>query len=257
MKTRFFTPGLFFLAFIAFSACRNEILDPRDGSLHRNAKLKRILLYSSKEAEEPIAIVSEYEYDSMGRISKVTHPMYEDGVIAGVMDYEIYEYNSRGLPEKIMSYNYNANPGVGFVSTWTRQYSYDKNGRVTNICTSYRGADCYESLLYIYEYNLLTRIEKYNFDDALESFIINEYNHQEELVKEMTYAWDGQAIDFTLHTWTNGLNTRSDFYGFRDLVHAREIIRTFDQTGKLLILESNELVAYSSAMSHVLKYEYY
>jgi hypothetical protein len=37
----------------------------------------------------------------------------------------------------------------------------------------------------------------------------------------------------------------------------REIIRSYDKNNNLSILESNELVAYSSASSYILKYEYF
>ena len=39
--------------------------------------------------------------------------------------------------------------------------------------------------------------------------------------------------------------------------HMREIIKTYDDNNNLIILESNELYMLSSAMSCVLRYEYY
>ena len=74
-----------------------------------NARLKRIssiYLGFSSEVEfsyktfitnpETIwYVASEYEYDNLGRISKISRPMYDNGNINGVISYDTYTYNKK------------------------------------------------------------------------------------------------------------------------------------------------------------------
>jgi hypothetical protein len=91
----------------------------------------------------------------------------------------------------------------------------------------------------------------------LESYIVNEYDDSGKIIKEISYGKDNQSYSYTLHSFSNGLDIKSDVYGGKDMQHMREIIKTYDLNNNLIILESNELSLTSSLMSHVLKYEYY
>jgi hypothetical protein len=67
------------MIFLVFLSCQKD-----DSEINQeNAKLKQVLLYSDLNSPDPISIVEEYEYDDNGKISKVSSPMYNNGVIAG------------------------------------------------------------------------------------------------------------------------------------------------------------------------------
>ncbi len=60
--------GLLSLTIILICSCQKEN-DSFENILNQNgAKLKRIMLYSSIDSEDPISIVAEYEYDEEDRI---------------------------------------------------------------------------------------------------------------------------------------------------------------------------------------------
>ena len=58
-------------------ACDDNL--PNDVALTGEGKLKRVLLFANIEAQEPISIVEEYEYDGECRICRISSPMYEEG----------------------------------------------------------------------------------------------------------------------------------------------------------------------------------
>ena len=95
MKPKQFLPIIFSVVLILTSSCHKDN-DSFENIINQNdARLKRILLYSSIDSDTPLSIVEEYEYDEENRISKVSAPMYQDGEIVGTIKYDLYEYNSR------------------------------------------------------------------------------------------------------------------------------------------------------------------
>ena len=222
-----------------------------------NTKLKRVLLYGSVDDEKPIAIVKEYEYDSLDRISRVSSPMYEDGEIVGTISHDLYEYNSAGQLIEKSNYNANSNAPSGFIHLRNYTYTYGSNGKVEKETISYPQIGSADFYLYFYDGNKLIRIEKYERGSELERFVSYEYDNGGKLVKETSFNKDNEQYGYTEHFYTNGLNTESKVYGARDMVLLREIYRTYDDHNNLIILDSNEIAGFSSMMSHVLKYEYY
>jgi len=254
------TTGLLFrlccLLFIIFSSCQKDDDLPEIKTFPENAKLKQILLYSSIDGEEPICIVEEYEYDEFNRIYKVSSPKYQDGIIVGVIEYDLYEYNTIGQLVKITIYHSNNNSPTGFFILSKSLYTYSRHGKKVKELIEYPQINSFEYLLFRYKNNRLDRIEKYDNTDELENYIVYEYNASGEILKETSYDKDNQPYSYTLHTYYKGLNIKSDVYAGKDMVHWREIKRTYDNH-KLIILESTELSPVSSAMSYVWRYEYY
>lgn len=248
-----------FVAVLIIPGCQKEDKIPQNTPAPSGAKLKRILIYPGIDASAPEYIESEYEYDSLGRISRVNHPMYEDGVMSGPGEYEKYSYNDQGLPGKISSYVYNATPGIGYVNLINSYYYYSKDGKLMKISTGHdlspesAGYD-----LYHYENGMLDKIGTYTSADTLESYIHYEYNSSDELVKESKYSRDGEFLEYTLHSYSNGLQVLSEVYTtFHEVFMIRKIERTFDSNGNLDILVSRELAPWSSRMSYKMKYEYF
>jgi hypothetical protein len=82
------------------------------------------------------------------------------------------------------------------------------------------------------------------------------YNQSGELIEERFYSTDSQLFRVIKHSYTNGLQTKSDTFQGLEMEQLREVKRTFDANRNLILLESNELSILSSTHSHVLRYEY-
>ena len=90
-----------------------------------NAKLRRVLLYSSISSDKPLSVSLEYEYDSLDRVFKVSTPRYENGEIIGTIKYDIYEYNLDGQLTKISNFNANCNSPSGFINLKNYVFCYN------------------------------------------------------------------------------------------------------------------------------------
>jgi hypothetical protein len=220
-----------------------------------NAKVKRILLFFSLDEEKPSSIIKEYEYDEDGRISKTTSPMYQDGVIVGTISYDLYFYDSSDRLIRKENYNANLNAPSGFINLINYIYEYSTAGLKTKETVEYPivGTDDYS--FYEYKSNQLYSIKKYDKKNVLEIYVLNDYDSSDRLIKETTYSADDRFISSTVHTYKGQLQIKSDVYSGN--AHMREIKRTFDSANRLRIYESKELQGYSSAMSYILKYEYF
>ena len=257
MRTKIILLGLFSLIFIIASSCKKENESIDHFTYLKNAKLKRILGYSSLHSDKPGSIVEEYEYDEKNRVSKVTSPAYQDGQIVEIIKYDLYEYNSKEQLEKVTNYNANINSPTGFINLINYKYTYSKDGKKEKLYIEYPQIGSFEYLLYKYSDDRLEKIEKYGNTNQLESYVVNEYDNSGNLVKETSYGKDNQQYSYTQHIYENGQNVQSDVFAGKNIEHAREIFRTYDENNNLVILESNELLLYSSSMSYVLKYEYF
>ncbi len=252
MKTKQLMVLIFSMILILNSSCQKENDFIEYSTFPINAKLKRILLYSTIESKEAISIDKEYEYDENGRISRINSPMYENGERIGLFSYDLYNYNSIGQLVKIENYHANTNSPNGFINLKNYLYSYSDDGKIEKIEVSN------EYSLYKYDNNRLSRIEEYESTDELKRYTKYEYDNSGNLVKETLYSTDNQPYSYTKHSFKNGLNIQSDIYGGEEMsIHVREIHRTYDKNDNLIIKETNELLSYSSALSHVLRYEYF
>lgn len=255
MKTKPLFFGLISLLIVLFSNCSKEDDLSDSDLLQGNARLKCVLLFATIDSEEPISILEEYEYDEKGRISKVSSPMYQDGIIVGTISYDLYEYNSSGQLMKIVNYRSNINSPTGFINLKNYIYSYSSDGKIEREYIEYTQMHSFEYFIYEYQNNQLVKIKKYDNKYKLESYVVNQYDNSGKLIKEKSYAYDNHCTSYTQHSYSNGLNIKSDVY--QGDIHLREILRTYDLNNNLIILESNELYMLSSAMSCVLRYEYY
>lgn len=253
MKTKLSLFGLFCLLTLFTWSCQK---DESDTYVSSNAKLKQVVLYSTLDSEEPINIVEEYEYDDAGKITKVSSPMYNNGIIVGTIKFDLYEYNSSGQLIKINNYNANGNSPTGFINLKNTLFEYSPEGKKIKEIIEYPLAGIFEYSDFEYKNGLLSKTKKYS-GTKLESFTVYEYDKSDRLIKELFYAHDGQCLTYTIHTYIGSLQTKSDLYVFSSNSHYRSINRIFDKNSNIIALESKELSLYSSLMSHVLRYEYY
>ena len=256
MKRIRYVPSLLGLLFmVVLAACQEEEDVSFKGKTYsENANLQRILLYATTDAKDPISIVSEYEYDPAGKIIRVSSPIYMDGVIKGTAYYDLYEYDANDRLAKIK--NYHANLNVGFLNLKNTIYSYSPDGRKEKELMEFPQINSFEYVKYIHENGQLVKKEHYNGLDKLESYSEMVYNQSGELEEEKFYSGDSELFRVIKHSYTRGLQTKSDTFQGLEMVHLREVKRSFDANRNLILLESNELTRYSSAISQVLRYEY-
>lgn len=261
-----------FAGMAIFSSCEKLEMDNNDVLYARGSKLKHISYVESINSKESGMIITQYEYDEQGRISKVSQPMYENGTpmfengtIVGLFSYSEYEYNNEGLLEKIIYYH--SNIYEGFINLSTNTYSYNKDGNKRKEVIVYPRALPFrtDSTLYYYDNNRLKREDKYEdgyfgtepWRSELITYIEYEYDNQGKLVKETNYSGtDNTPTRFSVHSYQNGLNVKTEIF-IRNNEKIREIRRYYDRNDNLIYLESEELSMYSSSTSYVTKYEYY
>lgn len=251
MKINHLSLGFGLIIILSLFACQKEDLTPTPG----NGNVKRILLFFSLDSDSPNSIVKEFEYDENGRISKTSSPMYQDGNIVGTISYDLYFYNNDNQLVKKENFNANLNSPTGFINLVNHYYSYSSAGKVTTETLEYPQPGYSESIVNEYKNGLLSTTKFFNNKNQLETYIINQYDKSDRLVKEIKYASDDKVISTTIHSYQGLLLIKSDI--FQGETYIREIKRSYDSNNNLSILESNELVGYSSASSYILKYEYF
>jgi hypothetical protein len=245
---------LMLIAVIAMSACQKDRSVP--GVYPANGKLKQVLMYQSINSEQPMSILEDYEYNEDGRISKKSSPMYENGVITGVISYDIYEYNAFGQLEKIRDYNANLNSPTGFINLTNTTFSYFADGNTAT--KTIENIDGSVTELYLYDYKDGRPVKISKFDKGKpESYSVNEFDAAGRLTKETFYLADGQEISYTIHSYSGNLLVKSELYSAPKNSMYRTISRTYDSNGNLILMDSRELFAYSNMMSFVLRYKYF
>ena len=285
MKTRkLFAMMVFVFPLIIVSCGKNEMDDT--AVLHdyrvqnvlypKDSKLKTISYVESVKSKKGGIIINQYDYDELGRISKVSQPMYKDGTsifengtIVGLYSYSDYVYNNDGLLDRIISYH--SNIYAGFQNLETHTYSYDKSGNKLKTLIEYPIINATDSILYFYEGNRLVRENKYRYGTFFDgnnnaytglcTYIKYEYDNQGNLVKEDNYSRvNDTPVGFSVHSYQNGLNVKTEAFVSSNVIEKtplREIRRYYDKNDNLIYLESIELSIFSSAMGYVAKYEYY
>ena len=240
------------------------------------SKLKNISYVESIKSTKGGIIVTQYEYDGQGRISKESQPMYENGTpmiqngtIVGLCSYSDYVYNNEGLLETIT--NYNSNLYEGFINLQTSTYLYDKDGNKRKEVVVHPRTLPFriDSTLYYFENNRLKRKDEYSdgyhgkevWNSKLVIYIEYEYDNQGKLVKETTYSADDDTpLSFSVHSYQNGVNIKTEVFIYYNVIgetKLREIRRYYDMNDNLIYLESEELSPFSSTMSSVTIYQYY
>lgn len=248
-----------------FSSCEKHETDNIDIVYAKNSKLKQISRVESVTTKETGVILTQYEYDEQGRISKVSIPMYDNGTMAGLVSYSNYIYNSAGLLEKIINNDYNIYKG--FLNLKTYIYSYDNKGKKQKEVIKYPqfSQNRVDSTLYFYVNNRLIREDKYengyfgseDWSSLLIKYIKYEYDSKGKLVKETIYSGtDNKPYQFSLHSYQGGLNVKTEIFSV-DNQKIREIRRYYDKNDNLIYVDYNELLKISSAVGYIAKYEYY
>ncbi|PIE86266.1 MAG: hypothetical protein CSA05_01380 [Bacteroidia bacterium] len=257
-----------------FSSCEKSEIDDNKILYAKGSKLKHISSVKSIDSKETGLIIVQYEYDKQGRVSKESHPMYkngtpmfENGTIVGLLSYSDYVYNSEGLLEKIIYNHSNRNSNTGFLNLRTHTYSYNNDKKKQKEVIEYpQIQNRVDSIVYFYENKRLIRENKYEdgyfgskiWHSTLVTYIEFEYDNQGKLVKETHYSGtDNKPTQFSLHSYQNGLRVKTEIFSLNNNQKIREIRCHYDSNDNLIYLESEGLSMCSSAMSYVIKYDYY
>ena len=285
MNTKSLIAIMMFVFSLILTSCKKNEMD-ESAVIHdykvqnilyaKGSKLKNISYVESIKSMKGGIIITQYEYDGEGRISKVSHPMYKDGTpmfengtIVGLFSYSDYLYNDNGLLEKII--NYHSNLYEGFINLQTSTYLYDKDGNKLKEVIVYPRALPFrtDSTLYHYDNNRLKREDNYSdgyhgkevWNSKLATYIEYEYDSQGILLKETTYwADENTPLRYSLHSYQNGVHVKTEVFTYYNIIgktKLREIRRYYDKNDNLIYLESDELSPLSSSISYVAKYEYY
>ncbi len=264
--------GICLLALLAFSVV--GVVSCEDPSSQREEApeivfqtdlLKQISFVESVGDASGGIIITLYEYDKQGRITKESTPRYEEGTsifeegnIVGVSHYIDYFYNNKGQLEKKVYYSSNVYAGFSNLQTWI--YTYDKDGKLIKAigeypllseATSFTDYECYS-----YDGNRLIR-KDYSWIGRSGYVTTYEYNARGELIREINRFEEDEPHEIIEHSHENGLQVKTEYFIGSTGEKTREIKRYFDEQNNLIYLESNELMRYSSRLSFVHKYDYY
>lgn len=257
--------AIYFAGMAIFTACEDPEMDHADVVYPKGSKLKQISYVESVQSKEAGLIIKQYEYDEQGRIRKVSQPMYEKGTIVGLYSYSDYEYNSEGLLEIISYYHSNVNAGFLNLKTYTYTYDSNRNKRKEVIVYPQMPQNRVDSTQYFYVNNRLVRENNYEdgyfgsepWRSVLIRFVEYEYDNQGKLVREtINSGEDNTPVQYSVHTYRNGLNAKTEVFNAGNNQKMREIRRYYDKNENLIYLESQELSMMSSAMSYVVKFDY-
>lgn len=216
-----------------------------------NARLKRVVpssfdsVYSGKV----------YEYNSDGKLARISDCMYNGTEVTDTLEYNIYQYDQEDQLVLTSSFTANKNAPSGFINLQTQVYIYSKEGKLEKSITYYPVISQSEYNLYKYKNNMLDRKEHYGTSGVLESYMTYTYDKVGKLILERYYAANNQLVNYIQHSFTDGLNTRSVTFSATGEA-LRKVINTYDSNYNLIRSESKELVSYSSRSDFTAQYEY-
>jgi hypothetical protein len=241
---------------LSMISCKKEPNSSDGKAVQGSSILKRVSMVSSTDSKEPMYIIDEYEYNSVGQISKISSPRYAGSVISGISYYRLYEYSGDGKLLKIRHFQSNGDLPETFYNSENHIFSFSTEGKKEQETIEYPQNNTSLIKLFKYEATKLVRVENYGTTNTLENYTLYEYDFYDKLVRENFYGKDDELYTFTVHSWSNGLNIKSDVYLGSNSEHFREIHKTYDKDNNLVYYQSHELLMSSSMGSYVFMYEY-
>lgn len=244
------------LLIMSFASCkkRAETTVETTQNYPIGSKLSRIVLYESETTQVPIGIVADYEYDSQDRIRKISRPFLKDGIIDDITAYEIYLYNDDNQIVEIQ--NYNKSLKLGYLLLKKSSFLYDAKGNKIKELEYFPQIHTTETKNYYYEAGRLRKIDHLNPQNQLTHYIIYDYNPSGKLVKETLFESDSKMIQYTVYTYADDKNVLTTVYNQLNNTAIRQINKSFDRFGNLVVLSSKELSLLSSMSNYTHRYEY-
>lgn len=256
MKKYYFLASLI-LGFLAAGCQQDDELDNMFSDLPTypaNAQLKQVTTNSLYGNDDEARIVEVYDYDANGRVIKTSRPnSINDEAIS---DYKTYAYDDEGRLSVVASYVANLNAPDGFLLIEEKSIAYSSEGLKIRETFRFPEINTSEERVFLYNGEVLSKVEYYNNSKALERFAEMEYDTNGRLVKERYYsADDEELIDYGTHSYKNGLlDTSISYTANKEVI--REVRRAYDKNGNLVALASINVAPWLSSVSYKLTYEY-
>ena len=228
-----------FLFSLIFLSCEKNKFIPEDGdntlipedeyNIHGTGKVKTQYNYSSSAAPDPYTFVS-YSYDENWNLIKEMVSDYPKPLFAVYT----YEYSPGG---DLLNKNFFAKEGqsspdqteADFELIYTYRYSYTGSNKIE---TRYIKNILTDSIIYLYNDNLLTTELRYNLVNNTNNTISYEYDRYKNLIKK-TDSSDGS---YTIYAYEGSLIQNSIQYNVNGTV---ELSYTYSGTYDSVIVESH------------------
>lgn len=208
---------------------------------------------------DPYRQVALYEYDSEGRISKVSSfpPLYyaDSGVSSG---YDSYKYDDAGHLSLIETYSKDERDN--FYLYQSQEFAYNGNGEVSRKIVRQPSSDYYpQTTLYLYnKYNQLSEEKQYDQNEKLAFKTTYNYNDAGQVTLEKMYTAKGELVTVTEHVYEKGLNVQTTQYSdAKKSLILRQVVRTYDKKNNLTKEVTTINVVSSYSGTTYLLYEYF
>lgn len=231
---------------ILFLSCSNgqivnTALLPNDET---TSLVKSKIVYPSLESNQ-IGSIEDFEYDNENKLLK---KLYYGVDKAKPVHFELFYYADNGNLIYKLNYHSNINAPTGFILLDSTNYFYSENFLISEKIT-YPFAKYYDEYKYEYEGEYLIKKSKYHNGNK-ESSIAFEYKNG-RIYGEKT----DEGFVFKEYKYIDNRLKEIIFYSPINEVK-RKIIYSYNDKGKLILEEVNELSVYSSTRSHIIKYVY-
>lgn len=237
------------LASLLFLSCSDEhvtspVLFPIDNA---TIGVKSKTFYPTLESTQILSI-EDFEY-SNGQLQK---KIYYGGNREMIYHYELFGYDNNGKLLCKLNHHKNINSPTGYILLDSTIYIYSEN-LLTTKKILYPYADSYTQYEYKYEGKYLKKESKY-YNGALDSYIIYDYKDGKPY-KEINYYKDNSIIVAKEYKYKGAVLTKVVYYNSQNQV-MRKINYSYNDKGKLVLEEVNELLSYSSSLPYVIRYTY-
>lgn len=242
---------LFLLFGLLCSGCQKDDELENVPQYPLNATLQEVYIYSLHDNNDG-HVIEKYEYNPQGSISRISSP-YADR--EGIVQYKEHSYDDEGQLATISTYHANSNSANGYILLETRDYVYDAEGfKVREVITNPE-INTSKEIVFEYDGERLERTEDYSQTGALEQYTRLKYNDKGQLVTEESFSANGELLGSLAHSYANDRLSRSVHYSHNRQV-IKEISRTYDKNGNLIVLKSVNIAPWLSSVSYRLEYRY-
>jgi hypothetical protein len=221
----------------------NPVLFPIDEA---SIGVKSKIVYTSDVSQ--ILSIEDFEYNADQLYKKI----YYNGNRETIAHYEIFSYNDKGKLLYKLNYYNNLNSPTGFILLDSTAYLYSGDLLSSEKIMAPNSGNY---ILYDYEYDgkYLIKKSKY-YNDEPDSYIIYEYKNS-KLFKEINYYKNDIITEHKEYRYYNAALVELVYYNYRNEAK-RRVNYSYNNQGKLILEEVDELFEYSSSMPYVVKYFY-
>jgi|SRR3990170_2118458 len=210
--------------------------------------VKSKIYYPSLESNQILSI-EDYEYNNNDQLQK---KIYYGNDREMISHYEVFNYDNDGRLTSKLNYYNNINSPTGFILIDSTVYLYSGNLLTTEKIIS-PSTGYFDRCNYEYDGKHLIKKTKY-YNEELDSYIIYEYKNG-NLNKEINYYKDNSITESKEYKYKDVVLEEIVYYTFRNEAK-RRINYSYNEKGKLILEDVDELFIYSSSLPYVVRYVY-